>query len=318
MGLMPSWIIPADIQFYTLSFMFIFLYHKRPKLARSVTLITIILGMIVQAIYIRFKHYEAPFLTFAVYDLKTQVEEHIGVHVDTINYITSYFIGFLVAIIVHEKWLFCHSDYYFFRGYRLAFALVTSSICSWSYLWGYSFKFREVTSFEMFVYGSLVRTMMAVATGALLYWNCTYNDRLRAFLTNRVFSFLGQFNYSIYMGHFLFMYLDVYSTKQPLEYSFWPIMTRTVYVLIFGIAFGYFIHILFEAPFVRLSRYIFADSIKSKSQEPVVIRTDSPIKESETEDEKDSDLSNNNIEQSRSPIKFPTPPSMRDYRRKID
>ena len=319
MGLMPSWIIPSDIQFFTVSFFFIFMYHRRPKLTRLLTVCTIFAGVVIQAIYIGIWHLESPFLTFAIYDLKKSMIDHVGLHIDTVNYTSSYFIGFLCAIMIHEKCLFSRMSHHYFTRHRMLFIIATFGLNVVTYLWGYSFKFREVSSLEQFMYGSLARTMMAVATAMLLYWNCTYDDGFRSLLNNRIFTFLGQFNYSIYMAHFLFMYLDVFSTKEPLRFDFWSIMTRTCYVLFFGIIFGYFIHILFEAPFIRLSRHLFSRSLRRSSQEPVVIRTDSPMEDSPVKDisSEEAKEDSNDISKSRSPIKYPTPP-LRDCRRKID
>ena len=108
-------------------------------------------------------------------------------------------------------------------------------------------KFRA-SSFEHVIYG-IIPYVIAV-TITLLGLSCKQN-------LLKVLTILGRLNYSIYMGHILFMYLDVFSTKQPFQFDSYSILTKTCTVLFIGVIFGYIIHILFEAPFRQLYRRFF-------------------------------------------------------------
>lgn len=74
---------------------------------------------------------------------------------------------------------------------------------------------------------------------------------------NKLFVILGRFSFASYLGHFMVMYYDVFTTKSPLEFTSYNMVMRPTYVLMYGHVLGYFIHVVFEAPFIRLSKVIF-------------------------------------------------------------
>ena len=267
--LMPTWILAADIQFFTVSFLLIYLYHRRPKLTRFVVIALISCGVILQGLHKRVNGYPA-FLNFGNYDLK-QLSDDFYIHTSSINYISSYFLGLFVGIAVHERWKVSPSNFQQFRCFWWSGIL---SLFVLTYSWAHSWKDREPSIIEQVIYGSIQRTLMALFAAGILYWNCSYHDSLRYIMNIRIVSILGQFNYSSYMGHFLVMYLDIGSLKQPLEYSLWSIVTRTTSILVLGIIVGFFIHLLFEAPFIRLSRHLFAGSTSKSQPKPIIIQTE--------------------------------------------
>lgn len=255
-ALMPSWIISSDIQLFAASFFLIYAYHKNAFLAKILLVCLTILSCFAQAIYLIVNKYPAH-LDFSSYDLKSIVTNS-GLHVSTINYISSYLIGMIVAILIHER--------FWVRSKSIKAALFLFFLACYvgTFALPYTWKYRKVNRTEELVYGSTYRLLIAAAIAGSVYWHVVVNDWIRKLFAARLFVILGRFNYSIYMAHFLFIYLDIFTTRRPIDYDSYNIVIRTSYVVFYGIVLGYMTHLLFEAPFVRLSRWIFTSEAVRK------------------------------------------------------
>ena len=124
---------------------------------------------------------------------------------------------------------------------------------------------ESVSRLEKVLFGSTCRVIFSLAvSGAFLdQANISPNGLTNKILSCKPLVILGRFSFSSYLGHFMVMYYDVFTTKRPLEYDNYSIFTRTSIVLFYGIALGLVIHVLFEAPFIRLSKD--SDPEKSKA-----------------------------------------------------
>ena len=253
----PAWILSVDIQFYSASFLLIYLYYKNPLKAKILLFCLTIMSCFVQAIYLYINNYPA-FLDFSSYDLKSLITNS-WVHSSTINYASSYLIGLFLAILIHERFKFRN------KIVRSGATISLIAIYIGTYALPYSWKNRTVSRVEELIYGSVYRTLVAVAYAGLLSRNTSVNDWSRKMFAARIFVVLGRFNYSIYMAHFLFIYLDIFTIRRPIDYDTYSMVTRTTYVIFYGIVLGFMTHMLFEAPFVRMSRWIFAPSAKPAS-----------------------------------------------------
>ena len=270
-ALMPSWIISSDIQLFAASFFLIYLYHKNPLMAKILLVCLTILSCFAQAIYLVVNDYPA-YLDFSSYDLKSIITNS-GLHVSTINYVSSYLIGMIVAILIHERFRVRR------KSVKAGVATVFIAFYVGTFAVPYTWKHRTVSRVEELIYGSLYRSLTAAAIAGSVYWHVTVNDFMRKLFAARIFVVLGRFNYSIYMAHFLFIYLDIFTTRRPIDYDSYSMAIRTSYVVFYGIVLGYMTHLLFEAPFVRLSRWIFAPAAKPVPS--IGSGSNSPIKSSD-------------------------------------
>lgn len=183
-----------------------------------------------------------------------------GLHLNTINYVPAYLIGLQCAMLVHEKKTLEN---------RKLFPLLVVA-CWTAYLSNYfiplSWRSRgeSVSRFEKVLFGSTMRVVFALAvSGAFLdQSNISPNGFTNKILSCKPLVILGRFSFSSYLGHFMIMYYDVFTTKRPLEYDNYSIFTRTSTVLFYGIALGLVIHVLFEAPFIRLSKILIPRKVK--------------------------------------------------------
>lgn len=269
-ALMPTWIIASDIQLFAASFLVIYLYYKNPLIAKILLVCLTVASCFAQAFYIYANDYPA-YLDFSSYDLHSIIE-NIGLHVSTINYVSTYLIGMIAAILIHERFRIRS------KSVKSAIALFLISCYVGTFAVPYTWKYRSVSRTEELVYASLYRSLIAAAIAGSVYWHVTVNDWIRKVFAARLFVILGRFNYSIYMAHFLFIYLDIFTTRRPIDYDTYSIVIRTSYVCFYGIVLGYMTHLLFEAPFVRLSRWIFAPACKSLPLISGISSNGSPIK----------------------------------------
>jgi len=277
--------------------------------------------MLVQGIYVKLYNYPA-YLDVTSYDLKP-IGDHLGLHTGSINYISSYLIGLITAIVVHEKRWIVSDKFYFFMFFPVLF--LGSGLLLLTYAWPHNWKSREPSETEKLLYSSIQRTVTALSLSLFLFWNCNYQDKIRNILSNRFLAILGKFNYSIYMGHFFIVYLDNFSLKRPIEFSLWAIISKVSFVICSGIILGFLMHLFFEAPFIRLSRLMFTRRPIKTEPEQVQPKHLFELKGNNNQEVELDELvkfreKNNEspVQDAKSPIKFPTPPFIRDFRRKID
>ena len=255
--LVTSWIVGPDLEFFTVSFVLIFLYHWRPKVAHLVLIAFIFLGIVLEALYRQVNGYR-PLFDLESYDLERSRNE-FGLLVNPINYISSYSIGIFLGIILHEKWKVSKSD---MKWFPFVYWSTTLSIIAMTYIIPNSWKTREPSNIEKVIYGCSFRTLVAISFAAIIYWVFTFKDSFLNLLNFRVLAILSQLNFSYFMSHLLITYLDIASLRQPLEYSIWSFIVRTTYVFVLGVILGFVMYILFEAPFIQLSIYLFSGKSK--------------------------------------------------------
>lgn len=99
---MPSWIIAPDMQFYLISFFLICLYMKKRFIGKLFILTGVFFSMLLQWFYLNYNQYPGV-LDASDYDY-SMMKKYSGLHVDTVNYVSSYLLGLLGAILCYEKW----------------------------------------------------------------------------------------------------------------------------------------------------------------------------------------------------------------------
>lgn len=247
-----TWIVGVDMHLFAASFPLIFLYNKRPFGTKVLLVVLTIASCVAQAIYVQVNNYPA-YLDFSSYDLHA-VREQVWLHVSTINYVSSYLIGMFVAILLHER-----LDV---RGKRIRILAAIFFITSYlsTFYWPHTWKSRtdSVPRWEQVAYASTYRTIIGAACAAMLFHNATLSDAVARLFSARLFVIIGRFNFSTYMSTFLVIFLEVFSARRPLDLDTYSVFCRTCYTIVFGTGIGFLMHLLVEAPFIRISRWIFA------------------------------------------------------------
>ena len=124
-------------------------------------------------------------------------------------------------------------------------------------MWRLSWDQRSPDRLEELLFASTHKTVAATFCSSFVYWFYNHRDNLITSLFSlSVFRFIIRFNFSIYLGHFIFMYYDLFTSTEPVEFSNYQFISRTLYVLAWSFLIGLIIYLLFEAPFIRLSKLV--------------------------------------------------------------
>lgn len=141
------------------------------------------------------------------------------------------------------------------------------------FVWASTWRTRQLGRTEELIFGSIYRTTISLVVSATVWW-CynSPNSFYVKFLSLKFFCVLGRFNFSIYLAHFIFAYYDIFTTTNPIEYSLYQFVNRTIYVMVHGIILGFIVHLLFEAPFIRLAKII-VSTLKLKFTSQTIIKS---------------------------------------------
>lgn len=101
MCLMPSWIVAPDLHFFVMSIFLLALYKYHSFLCKILLALGVLLGVMSQALYLVYTN-SPGLIDFTKYD-RARFNHHSGIHTNTVNYISSYMLGLLVAITCHEQ-----------------------------------------------------------------------------------------------------------------------------------------------------------------------------------------------------------------------
>ena len=250
---MPSWILAPDVSLYILSYGLIYIYLNNRQTGLRIINLLILLGIIAEASYL-YLFDLPPFMDMASFDYRHLHDHEVGLHTYTVNYISPYLIGLMVGIRVLEK--------KFKRGKQFFYFMVISCMSSYALIYYIPSTWRwrtDVSRIEKLIFGSLSRCMMSYAVAGGFFYQAVVKPRAFStrFNSNKVFVVLGRFAFAAYLGHFMVMYYDIFTLRAPLEFTSYNMMVRSTSVLIYGHILGFMIHVIFEAPFIRLSKMIF-------------------------------------------------------------
>lgn len=267
---MPSWILSVDLHLYLLTFPVIWLYYRNPTIGKYSITSAMIWGAVIHGVYAFWNHGNAV-LSYANFDIASMVN-HMGLHTGTINYVSSYFAGILGAIAFHER---RRLKYMTKIGVTILLVLLECII-----QWAMTMENRTLGQYEAGAYQASSRLLSGIAAAIGTFCLVSINGTLQRLLAFRILQIFSRFNYSVYMASFLVFYFEVFTLRAPLEYHVHSFVTHWLVVMVEGIVLGLFLHVFFEAPFIRVSRYLFTsdpDVSPSSSPPPGVQTPDSGL-----------------------------------------
>lgn len=251
----PTWILAPDMMFFTASFPIIHLYYRSPVLGKRLIYGLIICAILMQAVYLHVFNYP-PFVHASTSDVQSFMH-NMGLHTNAVNYISSYLIGILASIWIHEGNSISGDSA---ARIFLLMMLIAYLPC---YVWPYSWRFRQASRMEQIAYDAVYRTLVAVVVATLTAFQSTCGKEwsITKFMSCRLFVILGRFNYSLHLSHFLIIYWYIFTKRQPLEYDGHSMVTETGSLLMTSTVLAFLLHILFEAPMQMLSGLLFRRKI---------------------------------------------------------
>lgn len=108
--------------------------------------------------------------------------------------------------------------------------------------------------------GAVTRMLMSTSFCMLMYlcW-CGFLPVFTSFLDLRAFQVLGKLNYSMFMMHYLVLWYNLGTTRQPIEVSFYALGLDVIGVYAISTFIGFFVYIFVEAPGFSLLKLAFAE-----------------------------------------------------------
>lgn len=115
----------------------------------------------------------------------------------------------------------------------------------------------NVTALLKYMIGPTIRTLLSTST-CILFYSC-YNGFLPVatrFLSLRFFQVLGKLSYSTFMIHYLVLWYDLATMRQPTELGHYQLIYESAGFYATSIALGYLLHVFVEAPGLNLLKHV--------------------------------------------------------------
>lgn len=109
-----------------------------------------------------------------------------------------------------------------------------------------------------YMLGPTIRTLISTTT-CLLFYSC-YNGIFplaTSFFSIRLFELLSKLSYSTFMMHYLVLWYDLGTLRQPAEIGYYQLIYETIGFYAVSIFFGYLLYIFVEAPALRILKLAF-------------------------------------------------------------
>ena len=256
-----AWYMGADFQLYFASFFIIILLYRRPRLGIIVTLVIIAASILFQGWYLHVEQLN-PICDYNTTDFERLFTKESLLHTRAFNYIPCYLIGIVLGFLIVNNYSISNKTlqkigWVVFVSIGLLVHLIPMS---WKSSGG-----RPSRSIEL-IFGSLQRTMYASAFAYGFFVGSNGEAGfIHPILEAKVFVPIGRMAFSIFIGHFLIIWWDVFNTRNLFEFRAFDIVTRLTYTTILSIFLGYAIYLVFEAPFISYGKSVALRKDKDES-----------------------------------------------------
>lgn len=259
-----AWYLSVDMQLYILSFVLLIVIFKSFKYGALIACVTCVTGVVYQGYYLHV-HSLKYTADYSSNDIERLLEKEIVLHVGFFNYISSYTIGIVLGYAITS-------------GYRIESALVRTigwivfvslglSVHLIPLVWkangGVTSRTHEL------IFGALQRSIYSIAF-SYGFFNGS-NDQAGFLNTMAQWSILlplGRLSSSMFIGHFFVIWYETFTTRQSMAFDLFSLTKRFIHTCIFSVFIGYFIYIVFEAPFLNFGKSLISNH-KRKQVEKV-------------------------------------------------
>lgn len=246
-----AWYLGADFQLYLISFPFVILLHKKPRLALSLVAVTIGCSILFQASYLYVNQLH-PICDYNTTDFDRLFTKESLLHSRAFNYVPCYLIGITLGFLIMKEYKIENKavqniGWIFFLSLGV---LVHVIPMTWK-------SFGRGSRSEEIIFGSLQRTMYSLAYGYGFFVG-SYGEAgwINKVLECKFFVPIGRASFSIFIGHFLVIWWDVFNTRTLYEFRMFNIVTRFIYTSFLSLFIGYWIYVLFESPFMAFGKSV--------------------------------------------------------------
>lgn len=248
-----------DVRFFGASFLILPALFRHSLHALIALICLIPIGMIAQAINIMiYSNPEHPTLLSAnTFDILTWSKSGDVVHAPLVNYISSYAIGLLLGyVIVNDVRLKSSSS-------RLIAWTISLSLTAIGFVLQDFFDVHNRA--QAIVLGASLRTVISAAFAGLTYlwWldcvtnrdaNCERRSLIVRFFSWRFFSPIAKIAFSAFSVHYVFIWIETFQLRTPIEYRTLPLLSRWLAIAIASNCLGLVLYLIVEAPFMKITR----------------------------------------------------------------
>ena len=246
-----AWYLGADFQLYVFSFPVVVLLYKKPRVGLTAIAITIACSILFQASYLYVNELH-PICDYNTTDFDRLFTKESLLHSRAFNYVPCYLIGMTLGFLIVNEYRIES------KGIRTLGWVLAISLGVLVHLIPMSWKsYGRGSRSEEIAFGSLQRTMYALAYAYGFFMGSNGKAGwINSVLECKCFVPIGRASFSIFIGHFLVIWWDVFNTRTLFEFRMFAMLTRFLYTTVLSIFIGYWIYILFESPFMTFGKSV--------------------------------------------------------------
>ncbi|RWS31087.1 Nose resistant to fluoxetine protein 6-like protein [Leptotrombidium deliense] len=250
MCLLHTWYLSADFQMFLFSLFFVHPMLRRPKLAMVLIGCTV-LGSSLSTAVMTYWRSGAPTVIF---NTPSEVEVYKAastVYTPTVSHVGPYFIGVLLGFLLFQNRNVNMKPLVVVAVWSAALFALFSVLLS-TYFWNSGYEWSPLSAS---LYAGFHRVIWASSVGWVCFACLTGNGGpINKFLSWKMFVPLSRMSLSIYLMHFLVIWVRFAYLRELLPFSHYTLFCEFVVNYIMSIVIAAIAYLAVEAPFDRLIR----------------------------------------------------------------
>ncbi|XP_035212889.1 nose resistant to fluoxetine protein 6-like [Stegodyphus dumicola] len=259
MCLLHTWYVAADVHFYCLAPLALFVLFKWPTIGFFLLfLVTAACSFITGLLTII--HNLPPTVIFFSPDVELTKKTANLIYFRPYPHIGAYCVGLALGYLLwkYHKWTL--SKLAQSAGWAVSSASCLAVLFA-TYSWS---RGNRADPAEGVIYAVLHRTVWAAGVAWVLFICATgHGGILNKFLSWQIFAPLSRLSYSVYLLHFPVLWVRVSWRRSLLNFHHYDIVTEFLGILMITLGLSIIFHLAFEAPFLKLEQIWFPERRKS-------------------------------------------------------
>ena len=240
--LVPGWAISADFQLFICFLPVIYTLHRKPRFGLWILACSILVGISITA-YVLYQFDLEPFVDAHETNVVKQYTDTKWLHLSAHNYISSYAMGVLIGHLAINRIV---PSAKLARILWLLIYVIFSSVTVVPAIW----RVYGRSQFQKILFGSLYRTAYSSGAAWFLYRMITIKSVVSRAMSWQGFAPFGRMFLTMFFGMTFFTFFDNLTIRTPIDWRHYDIITRSTYIIVYGMIIGYIMHIVIEAPFM--------------------------------------------------------------------
>ncbi|XP_076320938.1 O-acyltransferase like protein-like [Tachypleus tridentatus] len=257
--LTPYWYLAADMQLYLISPVVLITLYKWPRMGFGLITFGILSSWVSVAVITLWNGFHPSVVLF---DRKTFVEMGSYIHMQPYTHLGPFCIGLTTGYLLLKHRNIKLKPLVVALGWVIT-TVSCSAVVFGAYDWHNGVKPNVVVGI---IYASVHRTVFTLGvawiTCACMYG---YGGPVNALLSWKPFIVLGRLSYLCYLIHPVIIYVRAGTVRESQFFSHFEQVCRFISYIVLSMGLASVLYLIFEAPFVKLERFILPQSTLSKS-----------------------------------------------------